>query len=105
MPSEGIFTLEAVVDQDFGKPQDPTKVDPPEMSGKPQLHLSKMRLEEGYRVRAKGKSGKTLRGRRVLKATKDTYASSPLPREQADNKLTCKLTPIEGYCKYLIAFI
>lgn len=71
LPSEAQFTLEAVVDQDFAKPKDPTKVDPPEMSGRPQLHLSKMRIEDDYR--AKSRSGKTLEGRRVLQASKRDY--------------------------------
>jgi hypothetical protein len=51
-----------VVDQEFGRPEDPRKVDPPEMSGKPQMHLSKMRLEEGYSVKAKGRAGRILKG-------------------------------------------
>lgn len=71
LPSDAQFTLEAVVDQDFAKAKDPTRVDPPEMSGRPQLHLSKMRIEDTYR--AKSRSGKTLEGRRVLQASKRDY--------------------------------
>ena len=33
--SDAQLTLEAVVDPDFAKPKDPTKVDPPEISGRP----------------------------------------------------------------------
>ena len=49
--SDAQLTLEAVVDQDFAKPKDPTKVDQSEISGRPHLHLSKMRIENGYRAK------------------------------------------------------
>jgi hypothetical protein len=51
------------VDQDFGKAVDPRRVDPQELSGKPQLHISKMRVMDSYEAR---RGGKVIKGGRML---------------------------------------
>lgn len=68
MPKKLTFTLKAIVDQDFGQSVSPAKVDPPEMAGKPQLHVSKMRVQERYEAR---NNGRVLQGGRVLQMSKE----------------------------------
>jgi hypothetical protein len=62
------ITLEAVVDQDFAKATEPGKVDPLAFSGKPQLHLTQMRVLDSYEAR---QGTRVLRGGRILQQTVD----------------------------------
>jgi hypothetical protein len=59
--------LEAIVDQSFGKGSG-KKADPEAFTGRPQLHLSRMRVQESYEVRH---NGRVLKGGRVIALTKD----------------------------------
>lgn len=79
---------------------DPRRVDPPEMSGKQQLHLSKMRLQDKYEARGK-KAGK-VSTERVLQESREGYEKKKKSLEgtPSEQVMSSKLSPIHGFCKY-----
>ncbi|CDW79494.1 zinc carboxypeptidase family protein [Stylonychia lemnae] len=63
------LVLEAVTDQHFGKSINPSDVSPPGFADNPQLHLSKLRLQENYQI--KSSHGKSLKGNKYIRSTKE----------------------------------